>query len=177
MAILRTWFRRARGVFTRRRQDVDLADELHAHLDAHIADNVRAGLPIDDARRDALLKLGGLAQAVEACRDRRSLPFVEKTMQDLRYALRMLVKTPGFSAVAIVTLALGIGANTAVFSLVSAVLLRSLPFPEANRLVLLWDDVSAQTNGRFSLTEPTPADYKDWKAQSRSFSGMAGQTV
>ncbi len=173
MAILRTWFRRARGVFTRRRQDVDLADELHAHLDAHIADNVRAGLPIDDARRDALLKLGGLAQAVEACRDRRSLPFVEKTMQDLRYALRMLVKTPGFSAVAIVTLALGIGANTAVFSLVSAVLLRSLPFPEANRLVLLWDDVSAQTNGRFSLTEPTPADYKDWKAQSRSFSGMA----
>jgi putative ABC transport system permease protein len=173
MRMLRSFLVRTFGGLNRARDERDLADELNAHLQTHIADNLRAGMTFDEARRQALMALGGVTQVSEAHRDRRTLPFVEKTMQDLRYALRMLVKTPGFSAVAIVTLALGIGANTAVFSLVSAVLLRSLPFPEANRLVLLWDDVSAPTNGRFSLTEPTPADYKDWKAQSRSFSGMA----
>src|ERR1041385_5971542 len=94
-------------------------------------------------------------------------------MQDLRHALRMLVKTPGFSLVAIVTLALGIGANTAIFSLISAVLLRPLPFPEPDRLVLVWDDVSAQTHGRYSLAEPTPADYVAWKEQSQSFIDIA----
>src|SRR5215469_11862657 len=132
-------------------------------------------MTLEEATRDALLKLGGLAQTVEACRDRRSLPFVETTMQDLRYAVRMLIKTPGFSIVAIMTLALGIGANTAVFSLVSTVLLRPLPFPQPDRLVLVWDDVSA-LGGPYSLTEPTPADYAAWKEQSRSFTDMAAMT-
>src|SRR5215475_13559684 len=126
-------------------------------------------MTLDEARRHARMTLGGLSQVSEAYRDRQTLPFVEKTMQDLRYAARMLVKTPGFSIVAIVTLALGIGANTAIFSLVSAVLLRPLPFPDADRLVLVWDDVSVQTGGRYSITEPTPADYVAWKEQSRSF--------
>jgi len=167
MAILRTWFRRARGVFTRRRQDVDLADELHAHLDAHIADNVRAGLPIDDARRDALLKLGGLAQAVEACRDRRSLPFVETTMHDLRYALRMLRKTPGFAAAAILTLALGIGANTAIFSVLNAVILKPLEYQQPERLMRI---ASTFPNyDEFWISLPEYIEFREW---TKAFSAV-----
>ena len=173
MRRVRSWLGRLRAVFLRDRHDRGFAAELDAHLHSHIDDNIRAGMTPDEARRAAVLALGGRVPVVEAQRDRRTLPFVEKTMQDLRYAVRMLVRTPGFSLVAIVTLALGIGANTAIFSLVSTVLLRPLPFPDADRLVLVWDDVSAQTNGRFSLTEPTPADYAAWKAQSQSFTDMA----
>jgi putative ABC transport system permease protein len=172
---LRKFISRAVGSFLRHRNDVDILDELNGHLDAHIADNVRAGMTPDEARRHARLTLGGLSQVSEAYRDRQTLPFVEKTMQDLRYAARVLVKTPGFSIVAIVTLALGIGANTAVFSLVSTVLLQPLPFPQPDRLMLVWDDVSS-LGGPYSLTEPTPADYAAWKEQSRSFTDMAAMT-
>jgi predicted permease len=173
MRLLRAWLMRLRHLVGGARHDREFSSELTSHLHAHIDDNIRAGMTHDEARRHAVLALGGMTQAGEAQRDRRGVPFVEKTMQDLRYAVRMLVKTPGFSLVAIVTLALGIGANTAIFSLVSAVLLRPLPFPDPDRLVLVWDDVSGQTHGRFSLTEPTPADYSAWKAQSQSFTDMA----
>jgi len=175
VADIRAWLSRVFGFFGRRRRDRDLADELNTHLEAHITDNLRAGMTRDDARRLALMALGGLAQASDAYRDRRTLPFVEKTMRDVRYAFRMLRKTPGFAAAAILTLALGIGANTAIFSLVSAVLLRPLPFPEPDRLVLVWDDVSS-LGGPYSLTEPTPADYAAWKEQSRSFTDLAAMT-
>jgi predicted permease len=174
VAAIRSWLARFFGLFDRGARDRDFKDELSSHLDAHIADNIHSGARPDEARRDALLKLGGLVQTAEACRDRRTLPFVEKTMHDLRYAVRMLVKTPGFSLVAIVTLALGIGANTAIFSLVSAVLLRPLPFPEPDRLVLVWDDASSI--GGPPITESSPADYAAWKEQSRSFADMAAMT-
>ncbi len=173
MGPIRAWLVRLRQLLGRGRHDRDFSAELTSHLQSHIDDNVAEGMTLDEARRFAILTLGGVAQTKEARGDRRGVPFVEKTMQDLRYAARMLVKTPAFSFVAVVTLALGIGANTAIFSLVSAVLLRPLPFPQPDRLVLVWDDVSVQTNGRFSLTEPAPADYADWKAQSRSFTDMA----
>jgi putative ABC transport system permease protein len=155
----------------------ELADEIDAHLQAHVDDNLHRGMSAEEARRRALIALGSLPAIIESHREQRRLPFVETTMQDLRYALRMLVKTPGFSLVAIATLALGIGANTAIFSLISAVLLRPLPFPDADRLMLVWDDVTVQSHGRFSLTEPTPADYASWKEQSRSFTDMAAMTT
>src|SRR5690242_6626152 len=101
---MRGWLLRVGGLFGKARRDQDLADELSSHLDAHIADNIRAGMTPDRARRDALLKLGGLASAAEAFRDQRTLPFVEKTMQDIRYALRLLVKSPGYALVAIAAL-------------------------------------------------------------------------
>jgi putative ABC transport system permease protein len=166
---------RLRGTLTRADHETDLSAELDANFQAHVDDNIRGGMSEADARRHALVALGGVAQIQEAVRDRRSLPFVEKTMQDIRYALRSLKKTPGFSIAAIATLALGIGANTAIFSLVSAVLLRPLPFPEADRLMLVWDDMRAR--GGPPNSEASPADYAAWKQRSHSFTGMAAIAV
>src|SRR5689334_10635564 len=97
--------------------------------------------------------------------------WIESLGQDVRYSVRGLRKSPGFAAAAIVLLALGIGANTAIFSLVRAVVLRPLPFPDPDRLVLIWDDFSANRGPK--RVEPSPADYVAWKAESRSFSDMA----
>src|SRR5215470_14305498 len=167
---MRAWLGRFFGFFGRNQRDRDLADELNTHLDAHIADNVRAGLTFDDARRDALLKLGGLAQAVEACRDRRSLPFVETTMQDLRYAWRTLRRSPGFTATAVAVIALGIGAATASFTILDYTMLRPLPFPEPDRLVRIYQSDIARGVPRL---EASPPNFIDWRAGSASFSAMS----
>ena len=103
-------------------------------------DNIRAGMDPADARRAALAALGGMTQTVESYREGQSFPFVENTMLDLRYALRMLWKTPMFSLIAIATIALGIGANTAIFSLINAVLIERMPFKDPERLVAVWEE-------------------------------------
>jgi hypothetical protein len=95
MAHIRAWFKRLTGQFGRRHGNFDLAEELNGHLDAHIADNIRAGMDGDQARRHALLKLGGIEIAKEACRDRRGLPLLDLAMQDLRYALRTMRRNAG----------------------------------------------------------------------------------
>jgi putative ABC transport system permease protein len=166
---------RVAASFATSRRDADLSAELDVHLQTHVDDNVRAGMTADDARRCARRTFGGVAQATEAYRDRRGIPVVETTIQDLRYAWRLLLKTPGFSLVAIATLALGIGANSGIFSLINAVLLRPLPFPEPGRLMLVWDDM--RERGGPSTVEASPADYVSWKRRSRSFSDMAALAV
>lgn len=137
---LRAGFLRLAGLFRKPRRDAEFAAELESHLQLHIEDNLRAGMTPEAARRDAVLKLGGVEQTKENYRDRRGLPFLETLLQDLRFAVRRLRKSPGFMAVVVLTLALGIGANTAIFTLIDAVMLKSLPVTNPEQLYRLGDN-------------------------------------
>src|SRR5713101_4345555 len=139
MRLVRAWFLRLGGLFSRARRERELADELESHLALHIEDNLRAGMTPVEARRQALIKLGGVEQTKDIYRDRLGIPLVESLIYDVRYGLRMLAKSPGFTAVAVLTLALGIGANTAIFTLIDDLLLKRLPIREPERLVAFSD--------------------------------------
>jgi len=163
---------RLRGLFRKRHLDGELDTELQTHLEMLTEENIRRGMSLADAHYAARREFGGVEQAKELYRDQRSLPFLETLLQDVRYALRLLRKSPGFTAVAVLTLALGIGASTSVFSLINAVLIRTLPYKEPERLVYLWSP-----NPRFQLPieymTPMNADFFDLQKQNRSFAGLA----
>jgi len=165
---LRGWLMRLFGLFGRARREREVAEELESHLALHIEDNLRAGMSPEEARRVALIKLGGVTLTQERYREQRGLPMLEILWQDLRFGLRMLRKHPGFSLIAVLTLALGIGANTAIFSVVNAVLLRPLPYSDPSRLVLLGNRWNGFEFAAVSLTE-----YLDYRARSTSFEELA----
>jgi len=137
MRKLRAFIQRLRGFFHRRSSDADFKAELDAHITMHIDDGIRSGLTPAEARRQALIRLGGAEQTRQAHRERRTLPWLENIVQDLRFGLRMIASHPGFTAVAVSTLAIGIGASTAIFSAIKPILIDPLPYPHASRLMML----------------------------------------
>jgi len=161
-------FHRLRALFRRAQQDRELDAEMSAHLELAIEENLERGLSPAEARRQALVRFGGSQQAKETHREARGLPLVESLLQDLRFAFRMLRKSPGFTAVAVVTLALGIGANTALFSVINGVLLNPLPFPNAGRIVSMFQDKPNFPKG--SISYP---NFLDWRQDNRSFQAIA----
>jgi hypothetical protein len=135
---MRPWLARLIALFQRRRLDRELADEIAAHLEMAVADNRARGLSAEEARRVAMTAFGGVLQTEEAYRDRQGFPLLESMWQDVKNAVRSLRRSPGFAAIAILTLALGIGATTSISSVVQTLLIRPLPFPDADRLVAVF---------------------------------------
>jgi putative ABC transport system permease protein len=159
------WWQR---LWRQKKMEEELEKELRFHLDQHAADLITQGLNPEEARRRARLALGGPEQVKEKCRDTRGTRWLEDLLQDMRYGARMAMKRPGVTLIAVFTLALGVGANTAIFSVINALLLRSLPFAEANQLVMIWE---TQPDVRGPVG--TYPDFLDWRAQAQSFQGMA----
>jgi putative ABC transport system permease protein len=161
---------RLAGLFHKNGKEQDLSDEMEGHLALQIQGNLQAGMAPAEARRQALLKLGGMEQAKEIYRERRSVPIVETTLQDLGYSLRTLRKSPGFTLVAVITLALGVAANTTIFSTVSAILLRKPPVPDADRVMIV---SSINKSAPQSLSGVSIPDYIAWREQAHSFQELA----
>jgi predicted permease len=141
MRFLRRFLTRLMNFAARRRDDQRLLEEMEEHLAQQTADNVRAGMPAAEARRQAVLKFGGAGTIREEYHSELSLPFIETLLQDLRYAVRMLLRSPGFSFIAIATMALGVGATTAIYSVIDATLLHPLPYPNPSELIRIQDDL------------------------------------
>ena len=173
MRVVRAWCLRAWGMFAGDRAERELAAELESHLQLHVDDNLRAGMTPAEARRHAVLALGGLDPTKERYRDRRGLPLVEGLARDLRHGARTLRKSPGFALAGIAILGLGIGVNSAIFTVVNAVVLRPLPFADATRIVKLWHTPPPAQFAGSRIFALSPANFLDWEAQSRSFAAMA----
>src|ERR1700758_1031723 len=154
---------RMRAILRRGRVEGELDEELRFHLERQIEKYVQSGMSREEAQRRARAEFGGVELAKEECRDARGVRIIETLFQDLRYGVRMLRKSPGFTIVAIVTLALGIGASTAIFSVIESVLWRPLPFPDSERLTALW---STNLGENWRAEPVSAADYLDWRAQS-----------
>src|ERR1700761_2626281 len=162
---------RVRAFFFKRRLDRELEDELAAHVEFAIEENLERGLPLHEARRIALASMGGLEQAKDKHREARGLMRLDILLQDLRYTFRTLGRDAGFTAVAILILAIGIGANVAVFSVVNTLMLRPLPFPDAQELV--WIAPPPQKCGLSCATYSTDA-YDEFRMYSHSYQDVTG---
>ena len=167
---LRAFGLRLRGLFGGAREDSDFNDELAAHIEMHTEDGIRAGLTREEARRQALIRLGGMEQTRQAYRERRGLPCLENLLRDARYALRGFRRNPVFTITVIATLALGIGATTAVFSVVDRILFRSLPYAHDDRIVSV-GLVQSLEKQEFMLG----GFFYEWRDNQRPFEAIASQ--
>jgi predicted permease len=155
-------------LFRHDRGDAEFASEIESHVQMHVEDNLRAGMSPDEARRNALIQLGGLTQVQENYRERRGLPVLETLAQDIQYGLRVLRKSPGFTAIAVLTLALGIGVNTAIFTAFDALILRPRPVKDPERLVSIFRTSPGESRGGVSYP-----DYIYFRDHSKSFSELS----
>jgi len=169
IAIIQRFVCRLRAVFSKPSLDADFSAELAQHLEAATADNIRAGLTPDEARRKAHIALGGVEQIRELHREARGLPSLENLARDIRFGLRMLRKSPGFTVVAIATLALGIGMNTAMFSMLNGLLLRPLSFSQVGQLFRLDRNSPEQPQA-----DHTADNFLDIRAASADVAELAG---
>jgi len=172
----RYWFYnfplRLRSLFKRNQADQELSDELQYHLEQKAHEYMAGGLSGDEARSKARREFGGVELSKENCRDTRRVNYIQDLLQDLGFGLRMLRSNPAFALVAVLTLALGIGANTAIFSVVHGVLLEPLPFPKQDQLMSVWEK---DDQGRPSNT--SWANFTDWNRLNHSFDGIAAVSL
>lgn len=162
-----------RNLFNKDRVEQELSEEVQAYLDLLIEQKIIEGLNPKEARRAAQIEMGGTEQVKERVREIRMGYFLETMWQDLRYGLRVLIKSPVFTTVAVLSLALGIGANTAIFSVVNGILLRPLPYPESEQIVDVWHTPPQETFPGMTIFSVSPANYIDWRDQSDSFEHIA----
>src|SRR5215510_6684541 len=170
---IRHWFYivplRLRSLFRRSQVEQELNEELRYHMERQTEELIAEGMTEEEAQYAALRGMGGVERRKEECRDMRRVRLIENLIQDLGYGLRTLRKSPGFTAVAVLTLALGIGANTAIFSMIEGVVLAPLPYRQAERLVAVLQ--TRPDNPRGSVSGP---DFQDWQRNARSFEQMVG---
>lgn len=166
---LRAWLQRLGNVG--KPDDSDIADELESNLQLHIDDNVRRGMNPADARRDAIIKLGGIEPAKESYRDQRSVRWMDNLLHDTRYTLRQLRNNPGFTITALLILTLGMASSASIFAFVHAVLLKPLPYQDPTRLAGVFE--TAPSCPLCNLSHP---DFIDWKAQTQTLSQLEGYT-
>ena len=163
-----------RNLFSRAEVERELNEELEAYVELLTAEKIRAGLPPDEARRAARLEAGGVEQIKEEVRDARRGAFLETTRQDLSYGWRLLKRSPGFAAIAILTIGLGIGANSAIFSVVNGVVRKPLAYPEADRLMFLTSQFPTLNFDKFWISPP---EYFDIRQHTRAFGQLAAYTT
>ena len=161
---------RLRAILRRDKMERDLDEELRFHFERQVDAYLGQGRSPEEARRRARLAVGGVEQVKEECRDARGTALFETLVQDLRYAARMFRKNPGFTAVVVLTLALGIGANSALFSIIENVVLKPLPYADPDRLVQVWEDPSGRGEGRNSVSARM---FASWKEQTTMFENIS----
>jgi putative ABC transport system permease protein len=170
MRFLRRFLVRLASLIGARREDQRLQEEIEEHIALQTLENLRAGLPQSEARRQAVLKFGAVGAVREDYHAEQGLPLIESLLQDLRFALCQMRKLPGFTLLTALILTLGIGVNTAIFSLVYHVLLEPLPFPQPHQLYAVWARSDVDGNLRIASSGPDFLDYHD---QYKSFSQIA----
>ena len=164
---------RLRSLFRRGSVDPELEAEFRFHLDQLVEEEIAAGVAPEEARTAALRKMGGITQFQEESRDMRRVNYVDDLLRDLRYAARNLRSSPGFAMLAVLIVALGIGANTAVFSVVNAVLLKPLSYRDPDRIVTLSDSWRTGEAATDLSKQVSILNFQDWHDQSASFEAMA----